>query len=133
MESSHLAEIPREARQTQALEAVHLVLTAAAIQARRADALVHVPLAVLAGESEQTHAAVTIYQVLKRDELKGLNCVQFVLVSSIYNGVAKTLKYYLMFYPLVPNTILQEHDQSSPFTSCSHVLIYCLGWVESKQ
>lgn len=63
--ASHLAQIPRKAGQTQALEAVHFVLTAAAVQARRARAFVHVLLAVLAGEAGRAHATVAIYQILK--------------------------------------------------------------------
>lgn len=66
--ASHLAQIPREAGQTQALEAVHLVLAAAAVQARRAGALVHVLLAVLAGEAGRAHAPVAVDQVLKREQ-----------------------------------------------------------------
>lgn len=63
--ASHLAQIPRKAGQTQALEAVHFVLTAAAVQARRARAFVDVLLAVLAGEAGRAHATVAIYQILK--------------------------------------------------------------------
>lgn len=58
---SHLAEISRKAGQAQALEAVHFVLTAAAVQARRARALVDVPLTVLASEAGWALAAIAVY------------------------------------------------------------------------
>lgn len=64
---SHLAEGAREAGQAEALEAVHLVLAAAAVEARRARALVNVPLAVLAGEAQWTEAVVAVHQVLARE------------------------------------------------------------------
>lgn len=69
--ASHLAQIPREASQAQALEAVHFVLTAAAVQARRARALVDVLLAVLAGEAGRAHATVAIYQILRERGARG--------------------------------------------------------------
>lgn len=65
---SHLAEVAREAGQTEALEAVHLVLAAAAIEARRARALVHISLAVLASEAWRAEAVVAVHQVLAREE-----------------------------------------------------------------
>lgn len=61
---SHLAEISWEASQTQALKSVHFVLAAAAVQTRRARALVDVPLAVLAGEPRRARAPIAVYQVL---------------------------------------------------------------------
>ena len=67
----YLAEISWEASQTQALEAVHFVLTAAAVQTRRAGALVHVPLTVLPGEAGRTHAPIAVYQVLRRRDNLG--------------------------------------------------------------
>lgn len=67
---SHLAEWAGEAGQAEALEAVHLVLTAAAVEARRARALVHVPLAVIAGEARRAEAVVAVHQVLVREDEK---------------------------------------------------------------
>lgn len=66
--ASHLAQIPREAGETQALEAVDLVLAAAAVQTRRARALVDVPLAVFAGEAGRACAPVSVHQVLGGQE-----------------------------------------------------------------
>lgn len=58
---THLAEVSREAGQAEALEAVHFVLTAAVVQARRARALVDVPLTVLASEAGWALAAIAVY------------------------------------------------------------------------
>lgn len=66
MRTSHLAQVPREAGQTQTLEAVHLVLTAAAVQTRWAGTFVHVPLAVLASKAGGARAAVPVHQVLRK-------------------------------------------------------------------
>lgn len=65
MRTSHLAQVPREAGQTQTLEAVHLVLTAAAVQTRRAGTVVHIPLTVLASKAWGTRAAIPVHQVLR--------------------------------------------------------------------
>lgn len=61
----------REAGQAEALEAVHLVLAAAAIEARRAGALVHVALAMLAGEARWTKAVVAVHQILASERETG--------------------------------------------------------------
>jgi len=63
--ASHLAEMSREAGQAQALEAVHLVLTARVVQTRCTRTLVDVPLAVLTGEARGAHAPIAVYQVLR--------------------------------------------------------------------
>lgn len=70
---SHLAEVSRKASQTQALEAVHFVLTAAAVQAWRACAFVDVPLAVLASVAGRAHTTIAIYQVLRDRKNKQTN------------------------------------------------------------
>lgn len=67
-----LAEISGKASQTQALEAVHFVLTAPAIQARRARALVDVPLTMLAGKARGAHATIAIHQVLASSPILAL-------------------------------------------------------------
>lgn len=77
-----LAEVSREAGQTQALEAVDLVLTAPAVQARRTGALVDVPLAVLTGESRGTDAVIAMYQVLTSSSVLAL------VVAVVYIDVA---------------------------------------------
>lgn len=84
--ASHLAQIPREAGETQALEAVDLVLAAAAVQTRRARALVDVPLAVLAGEAGRACAPVSVHQVLGGRET-GSNMLRLTLRQ----GVVRTI------------------------------------------
>lgn len=61
---THLAQISREAGQTQALEAVHFILTASAVQARRARTFVNVPLAVLARKAGWADTTIAVHQVL---------------------------------------------------------------------
>lgn len=47
------------------MEAVHLIVAAAAVEARLADALVQVFLTVFTSKTRSAHALVTIDQVLK--------------------------------------------------------------------
>lgn len=54
----------RDARWTQAAEAVDLVVTAAAVEAWRAGALVHVFLTVLAAGTRSAHTFIPVDQVL---------------------------------------------------------------------
>lgn len=77
-----LAEIPRKAGETQALEAVHFVLTAPAVQAGRARAFVEVPLAVLAGEARWARATIAVYQILASSPILAL------VLAVVYIGVA---------------------------------------------
>lgn len=64
----------RDAGRTQAAEAVDLVVAAAAVEARRAGALVHVALTVLAAETRSAHTFITVDQVLRetRTEIHSL-------------------------------------------------------------
>lgn len=61
-----LTATSRETRRTQAVEAVDLVVAAAAIEAWPAGALVHVFLTVVAAETGSAHTLITIHQVLAR-------------------------------------------------------------------
>ncbi len=63
--AAHLTATSRETRWTQAVEAVNFVIATAAIEAGSAGALVHVPVTVLAGETQGTHTLITVQQVLK--------------------------------------------------------------------
>ena len=62
---SHLAEVSGEACEAEALEAVHLVLTLAAVEAGRARTLVHVLLTVVPREARRARTAVRVHQVLE--------------------------------------------------------------------
>lgn len=64
--TAHLTVAAGESGRTQAAEAVHLIVAAAAVEARPADTLVHIALAVLAGEAWSAHAAVAVHQVLSQ-------------------------------------------------------------------
>lgn len=53
---------------TQAVEAVNFVMATATIEARPAGALVHVFLAVFAGETRSALTLITVHQVLNERE-----------------------------------------------------------------
>lgn len=62
--TAHLAASSGETRWTQAVEAAHLIKAAAAVEARRAGALVHVFVTVFAAEARSARTLIAVQQVL---------------------------------------------------------------------
>lgn len=72
------------------MEAVDLVVAAAAIEARPAGALVHVFLTVVAAETGSAHTLITIHQVLNERETK--TTLIFIFKSTGHRRSLKSLK-----------------------------------------
>lgn len=62
---THLAQVSRETRQAQALEAVNVIAALALVQTGLTCTLVDIFLTVIACESCRTHTLVPVHQVLK--------------------------------------------------------------------
>lgn len=69
---THLAQVSREPRQAQALEAVDIIAALALVQTGLTGTLVNILLAMIACESRRTHTLVPIHQVLKRQNTESV-------------------------------------------------------------
>lgn len=67
-------------------------MTAAAVQTRRARALVDVPLAVLASEARGAHATIAIYQVLTSSSILALVlAIVYIVVAVLSRPTGEAL------------------------------------------